>query len=166
MPDDSSVLTLKSWRKTSNGDVKGDVYGHSNHEDGATVRIKSASIISNDNILEHEGYLLPTLTNHNYRLGKSAKTERQLQRLGDIANPIILRWRKTDRGDLKGDVYNHPEHNDGDRITVKHASIISNENILELEGNLLFSLGTHNNFRLGRPMFVFEHAERRKLYAA
>ena len=65
MPDDSSdnVLTLKCWRKTSNGDIKGDVYGHSNHEDGATIRIKSASIISNNNILEHEGYLLPTLGN-------------------------------------------------------------------------------------------------------
>ena len=154
--------TLTGWRTTSNGKIRGSVHGHPDHEDGTRIDVMPASSISNENL--PEGYLLPSLGNHNYRLGTSESTERKAQRLEDITNPFFKRWRITSRGQFRGDVYDHPEHKDGARITVTSASK-SNENILELKGNLLFTLGTHN-FCLGRPGFVFCSAEFNKLFAA
>ena len=71
--DDDATPTLKRWRVKSNGKIRGSVHGHPDHKNGTRITVTPASPISNENL--PEGYLLPTLGNHNYRLGTSESTE-------------------------------------------------------------------------------------------
>ena len=72
-----TFLTLKSWRTKSNEKIKGSIYGHPHHKDGTRINVTPASPISNENLPEQ--YLLTTLGNHNYWLGKaeSAKSHEE-----------------------------------------------------------------------------------------
>ena len=62
--------------------------------------------------------------------------------------PTLTHWQRKSSGRIHGNVKGHPQHENGTRISVKPAPLISND--IFLERYLLLTKGTHN-YRLGKP---------------